>query len=95
MKNSLIIFFERAGADHRLRTSHISLYLALYTRWLAGGRKDRLPLDRESAMATSRILSRSCYYKRLAELSKWGYIEYQPQKWAGEKSEVRMRRVKR
>ena len=72
--------FRKIHEDHRLRPTHISLYMALFQFANASRFKSEFQAGREELMQYSKIGSTKTYYKCLNELQQWNYIRYYPSK---------------
>ncbi|HVI49206.1 MAG TPA: hypothetical protein VM802_30340 [Chitinophaga sp.] len=73
-------FFAQVWKDDRLRTHHISLYMALFQVWNHNRFQHPFPVLREEVMILSRIGSRNTYVKCMKELQQYQYITYRPAK---------------
>lgn len=71
-------FYVQVRKDDRLKSSHISLYLALFQRWNTCQFRQAFPVLREHMMRLSRIGSRNTYTQCLKDLDAFGYIRYRP-----------------
>ncbi len=80
MKAELILFhFLDASAENgQIGPGHISLYLALVKYWAEKDFEDPFPVDRIQVMAWGKINGRSTYQKYIQDLSRYGYIGYNP-----------------
>lgn len=76
------------GADHRLKTSHISLFTALFIHWQRHQFQSPFSASRRKLMALSRIASQATYHKCIRELDAYGYIRYRPSYHPGLASQV-------
>ena len=85
-------FLDRARDDHRIGPMHISLYVVLLqiSEQQPATAPGRAPaptgffaIYRDDVMARAKLLGRTTYYRRLRELSAWGYIVYHPQHYPG------------
>jgi hypothetical protein len=71
-------FYDTISDDVRIRTTHISLYLALLYEWNVKGCKNPLAIAREHLMKVAKISARQTYNKTMKELHLFGYITYVP-----------------
>jgi hypothetical protein len=76
--NQLSIFFEAISKDGRIRTRHISLYMAMIRYWMGNGFQNPVPVSRSRLMKASKIASPTIYHKCIRELKEYGYIKYEP-----------------
>ena len=67
-------------ADHNLNPTHVSLYIVLFRIWNIKRFQNPITISRLDAMESSKIASRSTYFKCIKELDKYGYIDYVPSK---------------
>lgn len=70
--------YSRMAEDARISSSHISLYLALFTKWQAMREKKPLKIKRAEIMRLAKINSRQTYNKRIKELHEYQYLVYCP-----------------
>ena len=71
-------FFLKIPKDKRLKTTHISLYLALFYTWNNARFSKEFFINRNEIMQQSKIGSKGTYHKCITELSKWKYLKYTP-----------------
>ncbi len=64
--------------DDRLNPSHISLYMALFQLWNMNKFENPISIARGEMKMLSKIGSNNTYLKCLKDLTKYGYIRYQP-----------------
>jgi hypothetical protein len=83
-------FFEKSMNDRRLAPCHISLYLGIFQRWVAGNFKNPMVIIKNDLMRLSKLNGNSTYYKVIRELHDFGYIEYFPASGRHEQSFVKM-----
>ena len=74
----LSAFYEAIADDHRLGTSHISLYMALFQQWNKNQFEEPISITREQTMGIAKINGRATYHKCMKELETYGYIRYVP-----------------
>jgi len=70
--------FAQFSKDNRLNPTHISLYIGLFQLWNFNYFMEEFYINREEAMAYSKIGSKSTYHRCIRELSHWNYIRYIP-----------------
>ena len=70
-------FLQRAALDDRLTSMHISLYVAIFQRWVAAGAHDPVRATRLSLMQAGKIGSKGTYHRCIRELRNYGYIHFQ------------------
>lgn len=71
-------FFARVQEDDRLKSNHISLYLALFQHWNQQQFRQPFPVLRDAVIRLSGIGSANTYTRCLKDLHAFGYILYQP-----------------
>ena len=74
----LLSFLTKAKSDRSIKPSHVSMYLALYTRWLLNDNKNPFFITRETIMRSACIASIATYHKILRDLCKLIYVKYEP-----------------
>lgn len=74
----LIHFLHMAESDQRIGTTHISLYLSLFSLLHANEGRDPVSFSRPELMKTAKIAGRSTYHKCMKDLHDYGYIKYIP-----------------
>ena len=70
-------FFSFVRSDTRLTSSHVSLYIALFSYWNFNRFQNPFSIYRENVMQLSK-LSKNTYHKCLKELHEAKYIYYHP-----------------
>jgi len=70
-------FYRHVRKDTRLKSNHISLYVALFQIWNMHDFRNPFPIVRQEAMLLSRIGSRDTYTTCLKQLHTFGYIVYE------------------
>jgi hypothetical protein len=70
--------FMQFSKDNRLNPSHISLYIALFQIWNYSRFPEEFYINREQAMESSKIGSKSTYHRCIRELDSWKYLMYKP-----------------
>lgn len=68
----------RIAADDRLRATHVSLYVALFTVWNRHKFVVPLSINRRELMGMSKIGSQHTYYGCMRALHAYGYLRYCP-----------------
>jgi hypothetical protein len=71
-------FYTHLRKDPRLRSNHISLYLALFQIWNYHHFSDKFPVPRDEALQLSGIGSRNTYTTCMKNLHAFGLITYLP-----------------
>jgi len=71
-------WMNRVATDDRLKSHHISLYVALFHYWNANRFRNPFTIFRPEIMALSKVGSVNTYTNALKELSEWSYIRYEP-----------------
>ncbi|SMG10225.1 hypothetical protein SAMN05661096_00302 [Marivirga sericea] len=61
-----------------MNTSHVSLYIGLFTIWNYSHFKKTISISRKDVMNISRIGSKHTYYKCLKDLHRMGFLKYSP-----------------
>lgn len=70
-------WFAKVYEDHRLHSSHIALYLALFQYWNLNRFKNPITTYREELIRLSKIGSANTYTRCIKELDQWDYIRYE------------------
>lgn len=71
-------FYTAIKDDHRIGTTHISLYMALFHFYIMNDFQSPIKITRTAVMKTSKIYGLATYHKCLKELAVFGYIIYIP-----------------
>ncbi|MFC2109324.1 hypothetical protein ACFLSU_02020 [Bacteroidota bacterium] len=71
-------FFLKIPLDKRLKTTHVSLYLALFHTWNNARFSKEFFINRNEIMQQSRIGSKGTYHKCITDLDEWKYLKYKP-----------------
>ena len=71
-------FFSAIRDDHRIGTTHISLYMALFQFFNLNGFQNPISITRAAVMKASKICGLATYHKCVKDLSELGYIRYEP-----------------
>jgi len=80
MKNAqqLEILFDALRNDRRIRTVHISLYMAFFFLLSLKDFQNPISITRREIMQISKIGGYATYHKCIKDLQKYGYIQYYP-----------------
>lgn len=71
-------FLDAIREDSRISPVHISLFTAILQQWDENKCRNPIIISPGDLMQLSKISGRATYYKSLKELSKYGYIYYEP-----------------
>ncbi len=71
------MFFHVAKGDVRLSSTHINLFLVLFSHWLQNDCKSPFSITRRNIMAEAKI-SVATYTKAIYDLHRFGYLCYSP-----------------
>lgn len=82
----LELFFTKANNDACIDCVHISLFIAIFHKWVTQAGSNRIRLDRPNLMEAAKISSTATYFKKIQYLNEKGYIEYFPSFFAKEGS---------
>jgi hypothetical protein len=74
----LTSFFSAIREDHRIGTSHISLYMALFQLYNLNQFQNPVEITRSAVMEVAKISGLATYHKCIKDLADFGYIQYQP-----------------
>ena len=74
----LTSFFSAIREDHRIGTTHISLYMALFQFYNLNRFQNPLYITRAAVMEVAKISGLATYHKCIKDLADFGYIQYQP-----------------
>lgn len=75
---ALKLFLNRVENDPRIRSTHISAYMALYQEWLSKGCPPTFDVTRHKLMALAKISSSATWHRAIRALDEYGYINYTP-----------------
>jgi len=80
MKNvqQLEILYNILRNDRRIRTVHISLYMAFFFLWSLKDFQNPISITRNEMMQIAKIGGYATYHKCIKDLQKYGYIQYLP-----------------
>ena len=71
-------FYAAIKEDHRIGTTHISLYMALFNFYNLNQFQNPIKITRASVMEVAKISGLATYHKCIKELADFGYIQYLP-----------------
>ncbi len=71
-------FYSAIREDHRIGTTHISLYMALFQFYNLNEFRSPIQITRASVMEVAKISGLATYHKCMKDLNDFGYIQYQP-----------------
>jgi hypothetical protein len=74
----LTSFFTAIREDHRIGTSHISLYMALFQFYNLNHFQNPVEITRAAVMEAAKINGLATYHKCINDLSDFRYIKYEP-----------------
>jgi len=69
---------QKASQDHRLKPTHLTVYIGLFQQWAQERFLNPFPIGSRNTMALAKISSRVTYHKCIKELHDLGYIYYCP-----------------
>jgi len=65
-------------SDHRIGTTHISLYMALFQFYNLNRLENPIQITRTAVMEVAKISGLATYHKCMRDLVEYGYIQYEP-----------------
>jgi len=71
-------FYSAIREDHRIGTTHISIYMALFQFYNLNGFRNPIEITRTSVMEVAKISGLATYHKCIKDLNDFGYIQYKP-----------------
>lgn len=83
-------FYTAIRDDHRIGTTHISLYMALFHFYSLNQFQNPISITRAAVMEIAKISGLATYHKCLKDLAQYGYIEYNPSYNSAINSQVRL-----
>ena len=86
-------FYAAIRDDHRIGTTHISLYMALFHFYNLNGFQNPVCITRAAVMESAKISGLATYHKCLKDLVQYGYIEYNPSYNPAINSKIRLLKV--
>lgn len=75
---ALANFYAAIKDDHRIGTTHISLYMALFHFYSLNQFQNPIAITRASVMEAAKISGLATYHKCIKDLQEFGYIIYTP-----------------
>lgn len=76
--DQIINFYVSIKDDRRITTSHISIYMALFSYWNMNNGQNPVSISRNKIMKTAKINGLGTYHRCMKDLKEFGYIEYCP-----------------
>ena len=76
--SKLNAFLVKAEKQDSILSTHISLYTALYCRWVDSGFRRCFQISRSNLMPSAHIQSISTYHRCMTDLISLGHIKYLP-----------------
>ncbi len=89
----LTSFYAAIRDDHRIGTTHISLYMALFQFYNLNLFSNPINITRTSLMEVAKISGLATYHKCIKDLHDFGYILYIPSYTPAIKSQVYLLKV--
>ena len=74
----LTSFFSAIREDHRIGTTHISLYMALFQFYNLNQLQNPVNITRAAVMEVAKISGLATYHKCIRDLAEFGYIPPNP-----------------
>jgi replication initiation and membrane attachment protein DnaB len=71
-------FYSAIKGDHRIGTTHISLYMALFQFYNLNKLENPIQITRAAVMEVAKISGLATYHKCMRDLVEYGYIQYEP-----------------
>jgi len=71
-------FFETIKSDPRIGPGHISLYFALYLKWIENKCENPIYVFRNELKPFCKISGLATYHRSIKQLHEYGYIRYVP-----------------
>src|SRR4030095_2289331 len=71
-------FYSAIKGDHRIGTTHISLYMALFQFYNLNKLENPIKITRTAVMEVAKISGLATYHKCMRDLVEYGYIQYIP-----------------
>jgi hypothetical protein len=82
------LFMEEVQDDPRISPVHISLYLAIVTRWVGQGGSGPVRFKARGLMPAAKIGGRALFCRTIRQLHEYGYLCYEPSFKPDETSKV-------
>ena len=76
--SELHLFLSTIEEDARITSAHISVYMALWKKWVETDYKEPLSFFRSDLIGICKISSLNTYHKIIRQLHEYGYIKYMP-----------------
>ncbi|RYE59285.1 MAG: hypothetical protein EOP48_01390 [Sphingobacteriales bacterium] len=89
----LTSFFEAIREDHRIGTSHVSLYMAIFHFYNLNQFRNPVDITRAAVMEVAKISGLATYHKCIRDLAEFGYIQYRPSYNPAKNSQVTLLKV--
>ncbi len=89
----LTSFLTAIRKDHRIGTSHISLYMALFQFYNLNQFQNPVEITKALVMEVAKISGLATYHKCIRDLAEFGYIDYRPSFHPGVSSRVVLLKV--
>lgn len=89
----LISFYSAIKSDHRIGTTHISLYMALFQFYNLNRLQNPIQITRTAVMEVAKISGLATYHKCMKDLVEFGYIQYEPSYNPAINSQVRLLKI--
>ena len=77
-QSAICRFMDRAGDDHRIGPTHISLFLAILFYYRHQEYRMPIYVYRKELMKQAKISAIATYHKGMRDLVEYGYIGYVP-----------------
>ncbi len=71
-------FYVAIKEDHRIGTTHISLYMSLFQFYNLNGFTNPVEITRATVMKVAKIQGIATFHSCIKDLNDFGYIEYKP-----------------
>ena len=71
-------FYTAIKDDHRIGTTHISLYMSLFQFYNLNGFTNPVEITRATVMKVAKIQGIATFHSCIKDLNDYGYIEYKP-----------------
>ena len=71
-------FLDGITHDHRIRPTHIAVYMALYQHWIQNNFPVFLLVKSRELMPLAKVSSSATWHSAIRELDAYGYICYMP-----------------
>jgi hypothetical protein len=81
-------FMQDVREDPRISPVHISLYMAILTRWAVQGGDGPVSFKARGLMPEAKIGGRTLFCRTIRQLHEYGYLRYEPSFKPDEPSKV-------